>query len=137
DKNDIISEKLKPTLHATFKGGGWYDRFKLGSETERLDEKITDSMEEVSTAINAEWTAEAESIRGDVEATYVTANDIATLQTDISTSFEQTETAFDFRFNEAEKLISETGGNIETLENEIKKYIRFEDGSIILGAEGS
>src|SRR5699024_12766715 len=28
-------------------------------------------------------------------------------------------------------------GNIETLENEIKKYIRFEDGSIILGAEGS
>src|SRR5699024_10880535 len=24
DKTDILSENLKPTLHATFKGGGWY-----------------------------------------------------------------------------------------------------------------
>ena len=43
DKTDILSERLKPTLHATFKGGGWYERFKTEQELERhqreLDEK--------------------------------------------------------------------------------------------------
>ena len=94
-------------------------------------------MQEVSSAVNAQWKTEAESIRGDVEATYVTANDFATLKTEVSTSFTQTEEDFVFRFDKAETLVSTVEGNIENLQNEISSFIRFVDGSIILGAEGS
>ena len=57
DKTDIISEKLKPTLHATFKGGGWYSRWKAEDEFEKqqgqIDSKADqESLDEVSTELS-------------------------------------------------------------------------------------
>lgn len=42
DKSDIISEKLKPTLHATFKGGGWYSRWKTEDDLRKHQAEIND-----------------------------------------------------------------------------------------------
>ena len=44
DKTNIlpeyVRENLKPTLHATFKGGGWYTRFKTEQEFIKAQEQI-------------------------------------------------------------------------------------------------
>ena len=58
-KSDIISENLKPTLHATFKGGGWYSRWKteddLRKQQDQLDKTIdTDQLNTVVADINAD-----------------------------------------------------------------------------------
>lgn len=49
NKTYTISERLKPTLHATFKGGGWYNRWKTEDELRKHQAEIDDKADNAST----------------------------------------------------------------------------------------
>lgn len=76
----------------------------------------------------------SDAIRLEVSETYATGDDVKSL---VSTQFTQLSDSFNFVFETLEQKVD---GNDETTRAEfetIKKYIRFEDGNIILGEEGN
>lgn len=76
-------------------------------------------------------------IRSDVAQTYTQINDFETYKQSVSTSFEQTSESFTFSFNDLSQLITALSGDVNSEFTELKKYIRFVDGNIILGVEGN
>ena len=78
-----------------------------------------------------------ENILQTVGEQYYLASDAETLISSISTQFEQTKDEFTFTFNtfsqDLQDLINGTDAEFE----EIRKYIRFVDGNIVLGEEGN
>jgi hypothetical protein len=64
---------------------------------------------------------------------YVTTGDFETFKNTISTQFEQTAEGFNFTFNNVMQQINELGNSTQGQLTEISKYIRFENGNIILG----
>ena len=64
---------------------------------------------------------------------YVTTGDFETFKTTISTQFEQTADSFNFNFNNITQQINALNGDTQEQFTEISKYIRFENGNIILG----
>lgn len=68
---------------------------------------------------------------------YVATSDFETFQQTISTQFEQTASAFNFNFNNITSQINTINGTTQAQFQEISKYIRFEDGNIILGEAGN
>lgn len=68
---------------------------------------------------------------------YVTTNDFETFQNTVSTQFTQTAEDFTFNFNNLVSQITTVEGETQQQFQEINKYIRFEDGNIILGESGN
>lgn len=68
---------------------------------------------------------------------YYLKDEIDQLLNDVSTKYEQTAQSFDFRFNQITSEITELSNTTETKFTEVNKYIRFVDGSIIIGVEGN
>lgn len=64
---------------------------------------------------------------------YVTTGDFETFKTTISTQFEQTADSFNFNFNNITQQLNNLNGDTQEQFTEISKYIRFENGNIILG----
>lgn len=82
-------------------------------------------------------TSNSEQLLSQFSDKYYDKNDTDTLLSKISTSIEQTASAITFAFNQYQTSQSEVNGNNETRFNEINRYIRFENGNIILGEEGN
>ena len=78
-----------------------------------------------------------EEFKTHVADTYVTTTEFGDYQKSVSTSFEQTEESFDFKFTETSKAIDEVDKDLQDKYNERTSYIRFEDGNIVLGRSGS
>ena len=68
---------------------------------------------------------------------YVATSDFETFQQTISTQFEQTASAFNFNFTNLTSRINNLNGTTQQQFQEISKYIRFENGNIILGEAGN
>lgn len=68
---------------------------------------------------------------------YVATSDFETFQQTISTQFEQTASAFNFNFTNLTSQINNLNGTTQQKFQEISKYIRFENGNIILGEAGN
>ncbi|MGL4973453.1 MAG: hypothetical protein ACRC6H_09955, partial [Culicoidibacterales bacterium] len=79
----------------------------------------------------------AESIMTSVSESYVKTDEFGEYRKEVSTQFEQTNNAFNFQFTSIEELITKLDGDVTTQFNEIVKYIRFENGNIILGQVGN
>src|SRR5699024_10680237 len=71
DKSEILSpevlEELTPTLHATFKGGGWYNRWKTEQDLIKQQEDIDNKTEQEVTDEIQDKIDEIESIKADKE----------------------------------------------------------------------
>lgn len=67
----------------------------------------------------------------------VSVTDFETYKTTVSTTFTQTNNSFNYLFENIQQEISEVNGTVSTNQNELVKYIRFEDGNIILGLVGN
>ena len=67
----------------------------------------------------------------------VSVSDFETYKTSISTEFDQTKNSFDFIFKNIQQEIKDVNGVVSTNQNKMVKYIRFEDGNIILGLVGN
>src|SRR5699024_3017688 len=71
DKSEILSpevlEELTPTLHATFKGGGWYNRWKTEQDLIKQQEDIDNKTDQEVTDEIQDKIDEMESIKADKE----------------------------------------------------------------------
>src|SRR5699024_2938119 len=71
DKSEILSpevlEELTPTLHATFKGGGWYNRWKTEQDLIKQQEDIDNKTDQEITDEIQDKIDEMESIKADKE----------------------------------------------------------------------
>lgn len=76
----------------------------------------------------------AESIRLEVSEQVMTGEEIESM---ISTSMEQLSDSFTFTFNELQAVVDANDASAREQYSTLQKYIRFEDGNIILGEAGN
>lgn len=90
-----------------------------------------------SVANNTSILQSAEEITMTALKDYVAKSEYSTFQEIVSTQFKQTEDDFNFTFNNISSQITTIDGNTQQQFQEINKYIRFVDGSIVLGESGN
>lgn len=95
---------------------------------------MAQAIEEVKATLTSLIQQTSEAIQLEVSEQYAT-NDDVTAQ--ISTTLTQLSDAFEFEFSTLQATVSENDADARTQFEEIRKYIRFEDGDIILGEEGN
>ena len=104
----------------------------LISRTEAIEsdyvtnDTVTSITEDVWTRIDQT----AESIMNEVGSTYVTSDGF---EEELSTRFTQTEEGWEMTFNQFRQWVETENGETQTAFEELRKYIRFLDGNIILG----
>ena len=93
----------------------------------------------VNTAItnNTSILQDAETIIMTALEDYVTTNDFGTFQETVTNQFIQTAEDFTFNFNNLVTQITTVEGETQQQFQEINKYIRFVDGTIVLGETGN
>ena len=72
-----------------------------------------------------------------VSEDYYLQSDANELIESVNTQFKQTNDSFEFQFNEFQKDLKDVQAGTDAQFQEINKYIRFEDGNIILGEDGN
>lgn len=76
-------------------------------------------------------------IMSKVSEEYYTKGETGDLVSSVSTTLEQTKDSFELRFESVDKNIEDVQSGADAQFAEINKYIRFEDGNIILGEQGN
>ena len=94
-----------------------------------LNDKLTQFRKE--TASNIDQTAEA--IKSTVYDNVYLKDDVDTLLSSVNTEVEQTKTSWQVTFNQFQQMLNGITDSTDAQFDEIKKYIRFEDGNILLG----
>lgn len=118
------------TLDNNNKNDGLIERI----ETIESDYVINDTLESQVESLRSLISQTSESIMFEVSKTYATNDQ---LQKEISTKFTQLQDSFEFMFMELEKAVNDNADLTREEFNEIKKYIRFVAGNIILGEVGN
>ena len=78
-----------------------------------------------------------ENIRSTVAENYYLKDDTDALVSSVSTEIEQTKNSFEIQFNQFSQDIEAVAAGTDAEFEEIKKYIRFVDGKILLGEVGN
>ena len=98
-----------------------------------IPNKITQLQKELNSIIEQT----ANSIRTEISEKYYSKDDKTDLVSEITTVFEQNKEYFEMQFNQFRQdldgILSDTNANFE----DIRKFIRFQDGNIILGQIGN
>lgn len=79
----------------------------------------------------------AEDITAQVAERYYLKEDTDALVSEVSTTIEQTKDSFDIQFNQFSQDIAAVAAGTDAEFEEIRKYIRFVDGQILLGEVGN
>ena len=72
-----------------------------------------------------------------VSETYTSKSELEQYKLDVSTTFTQTNDSFRFDFGTLEQLVSDLGGETSASFTEIRKFIQFLNGDILLGEVGN
>lgn len=94
---------------------------------------VNKSIANVQTIFQSAIEQASELIRSEVSETYTSTSDFEIFQEATSTQFSQTSESFQFDFESMNQTITALDGDKQAQFEEIKKFIRFEDGNIILG----
>lgn len=92
------------------------------------------SIEEVRATLTSLIQQTSEEIRLEVSETYATGESVESI---VATQFEQLADSFTFTFDTLQATVDANDAEARTQFETISKYIRFEDGNIILGEEGN
>lgn len=98
---------------------------------------ITDSIIILQENVYADISKNTEEILMTVAEEYYLKAETDTLISEVSTEFSQTKDAFEMRFNSFETNLADVVAGTDAEFEEIKKYIRFVDGKILLGEVGN
>ena len=111
--------------------------FSYSDVTELTEYEALKNVEQLRTDTSTALDQSTEAIYTEVRKSYYTKDDTDTLLGAISTSIEQTAEAIQLNFNQFQ--INQSAVNQQTAAQfqDISKYIRFENGNIILGVEGN
>ena len=100
---------------------------------DNVNDKLTELRQEVNS--NIEQTGEA--IKSSVYEKVYMKDDVDTLLSSVNTEVEQTKTSWQVTFNQLVKQLNDYSDGSDAAFDEIRKYIRFEDGNILLGNSSS
>lgn len=100
---------------------------------DNVNDKLTELRQEVNG--NIEQTGEA--IKSSVYEKVYLKDDVDTLLSSVNTEVEQTKTSWQVTFNQLVKQLNDYSDGSDAAFDEIRKYIRFEDGNILLGNSSS
>lgn len=114
------------TLATNNQNGSLIQRVETIESNYALDTVVKSEVESLQSLINQT----SESITLEVASKFVTNEK---LTSEISTTFTQLNDSFDFSFKNLETTVNENQADSQNRFSEISKYIRFEDGNIILG----
>lgn len=95
--------------------------------------KITQIYSDISKAVNDA----SDNILSEVKETVYKKEDIDQKLGEISTSMEQTQNSFNFKFKSFQTYLQELASSTDDKFEETHKYIRFIDGAIYIGIEGN
>lgn len=101
--------------------------------SDETTDKITELRQEVNS--NIEQTGEA--IKSSVYEKVYLKDDVDSLLSYVNTEVEQTKTSWQVTFNQLVKQLNGYSKGSDAAFDEIRKYIRFEDGNILLGNSSS
>lgn len=100
---------------------------------DNVNDKLTELRQEVNG--NIEQTGEA--IKSSVYEKVYLKDDVDSLLSYVNTEVEQTKTSWQVTFNQLVKQLNDYSDGSDAAFDEIRKYIRFEDGNILLGNSSS
>lgn len=100
---------------------------------DNVNDKLTELRQEVNS--NIEQTGEA--IKSSVYEKVYLKDDVDSLLSYVNTEVEQTKTSWQVTFNQLVKQLNGYSKGSDAAFDEIRKYIRFEDGNILLGNSSS
>lgn len=160
--NDFLIKKLsidilnpannKLTLNATFSTftetivNAAKSQINVVEKIDQIEQKFNSSatLDDISSAVTEVVEQNASSIEQSsneiltqVNQDYYLKSDAETLVESINTQFTQTNSEFEFRFNEFNLNLQDIQSENDAQFQNINKYIKFIDGNIILGEEGN
>lgn len=104
------------------------------TETIESDYVTNDTITSITEDVYSRIDQSAEEILSEVGSTYVTSDNF---REELSTSLTQTAEGWEMEFNEFRSWVEETNGENQTAFEELRKYIRFIEGNIILGDQNN
>ena len=134
----ITLGKDKSSLTGADVAGDTQNRGEMHKVTRQIKSDYTlnaaNVVKETETVLTSLIEQTERNIRLEVSQTYLTNDQV---DEKVSTSMEQTEKAFTFNFDTLKKTVDDNDAETREQFNTINKYIRFDDGNIILGESGS
>lgn len=104
------------------------------TETIESDYVTNDTITSITEDVYSRIDQSAEEILSEVGSSYVTSDDF---REELSTSLTQTAEGWEMEFNEFRSWVEEENGENQTAFEELRKYIRFIEGNIILGDQNN
>lgn len=104
---------------------------------EATAKNAAETLYNVEQNLQASLQVAAENIQSTVAENYYLKEDTDTLVSSVSTTVEQTKNSFEIQFNQFAADIEAVANGTDAEFEEIRKYIRFVDGRILLGAVGN
>lgn len=95
------------------------------------------AIQNVSNEVSSQISQSANEILSTVNNDFYLKNETDELIESVNTKVSQTEGQFEFQFNQFSKSLEDVAAGADARFTEIRKYIRFVDGNIILGEEGN
>ena len=127
-RGELIS--TNPIASTVFSDYTWFDMAIV------VNEELNNIREELQTNITAIEQNQDEILMTALQD-YVAKSEFTTYQETVSTEFSQTAEDFNFQFNNITSQITTIEGETQQQFQEINKYIRFVNGTIVLGEEGN
>lgn len=116
----------------------------LANEQVQILQAVTQTAQAANTAVYnveqnllASLQVEADNIKSTVAENYSLKEDTEALVSSVSTTIEQTKDSFEIQFNQFSQDIAAVAAGTDAEFEEIRKYIRFVDGQILLGEVGN
>ena len=100
-------------------------------------DETTDKITEIRQEVNSNIEQTGEAIKSSVYEKVYLKDDVDTLLSSVNTEVEQTKTSWQVTFNQLVKQLNDYSDGSDAAFDEIRKYIRFEDGNILLGNSSS
>ena len=108
----------------------------VGNVSERIEE-ANDSIIEMNKELSSSIVQAKDEITQEVKESFYTKDDTNRLVSEVGTVLSQTKTFFEMQFNTFQQNLDELATGQNANFDDLRKYIRFEDGKIILGQVGN
>lgn len=117
-----------------------YGEVQISSDYEAVKKTYADALQQIENSkqeINSDIQKNNDMIRTEVSETYYSKDEMNTQLGQVSTALEQTKNSFEMQFNTFQADLENLNDDNTAKFQQIFKYIRFEDGNIILGESGN
>lgn len=110
---------------------------QIAAQVQKTARAAADAIRNTESNMLASMEATAESIQTIVSEAYTLKEDAEALISSVSTEIEQTKNSVEIQFNQFSQDIEAAASGADAQFEEIRKYIRFVDGRILLGEVGN